>query len=104
MAQKSIIIIGAGLAGLSTGCYAQINGFKSHIFEHHTVPGGVAAAWKRQGYLIDGGVHFIMGHKPRTALYRIFRDLGVSDQSSSQPMTSHLLIIDLCQFSQFQVI
>lgn len=72
---KKVIIIGAGLSGLSTGCYAQINGFDSHIFEHHTVPGGVAAAWKRQGYLIDGGIHFIMGHKPSTALYQIFKDL-----------------------------
>ena len=27
MAEKSIIIIGAGIAGLSTGCYAQMNGY-----------------------------------------------------------------------------
>ena len=81
MTQKSIIIIGAGLSGLSAGCYAQNNGFKSQIFEHHTVPGGVAAAWKRQGYLIDGGIHFIMGHKPGTSLFQIFSDLGVSDPS-----------------------
>jgi monoamine oxidase len=37
----SIIIIGAGLAGLSTGCYAQMNGYQSYIFEHHDRPGGV---------------------------------------------------------------
>jgi len=41
--EKSLIITGAGLAGLSTGCYAQMNGYQSHIFEHRTVPGGVAA-------------------------------------------------------------
>jgi phytoene desaturase len=40
MADKSMIIIGAGLAGLSTGCHAQMKGYRSHIFEHHTVPGG----------------------------------------------------------------
>jgi thioredoxin reductase len=34
------IIIGAGLAGLSTGCYARMNGYSSRIFEHHSVPGG----------------------------------------------------------------
>jgi phytoene dehydrogenase-like protein len=89
MTQKSIIIIGAGLAGLSTGCYAQMNGFRSQIFEHHSVPGGVAAAWKRQGYLIDGGVHFIMGHKPGTALSQIFQDLGVSDPSLYIDMESY---------------
>lgn len=77
MSDKSIIIIGAGLAGLSTGCYARMNDYQSHIFEHHTVPGGVAAAWRRKGYLIDGGIHFIMGHKPGTALYELYRQLGI---------------------------
>ena len=78
MAPKSIIIIGAGLAGLSTGCYAQMNGYRSHIFEHHTVPGGVAACWKRKGYLIDGGIHFLMSHKPGQPIYDLYRELGTA--------------------------
>ncbi len=86
---KKVIIIGAGLAGLSAGCYAQMNGLKSQIFEHHTVPGGVAAAWKRQGYLIDGGIHFMMGHKPGTALYQVLKDLGASDPSLYVDMASY---------------
>ena len=69
---ESIIIIGAGLAGLSTGCYAQMNGYQSHIFEHHDRPGGAAAAWKRKGYLIDGGIHWLMGYKPGQAVYEIY--------------------------------
>jgi phytoene dehydrogenase-like protein len=77
MSEKSIIIIGAGLAGLSTGCYAQMNGYQSHILEHHSQPGGVAAAWKRRDYLIDGGIHFVMGHKPGTGLYELYRQLGI---------------------------
>jgi phytoene dehydrogenase-like protein len=39
--KKSIIIIGAGLAGLSTGCYGQMNGYRSTIFEMHDKAGGV---------------------------------------------------------------
>ena len=31
MKEKSAIIIGAGLAGLATGIYAQMNGFKTEI-------------------------------------------------------------------------
>ncbi|UCE39371.1 MAG: NAD(P)/FAD-dependent oxidoreductase [Thermoplasmata archaeon] len=63
--EKSIIIIGAGIAGLSAGCYARMNGYQSHIFEHHTRPGGVAATWKRKDYIIDGGIHWLMGNKPK---------------------------------------
>jgi phytoene desaturase len=74
---KSVIIIGAGLAGLSTGCYAQMNGYQSRIFEHHAHPGGVAAAWMRGDYLIDGGIHFVMSHKPGTGLHEIYRQLGI---------------------------
>ena len=89
---KSLIIIGAGLSGLAAGCYGQMNGFNSHIFEHHTVPGGLAATWKRQGYLIDGGIHVIMGQKPGTALHQIFKELGVSDPS---------LYIDMVSYGRF---
>jgi len=64
-----VVIIGAGLAGLAAGVYAQMNGYRSHIFEHHSRPGGVAAAWRRGDYLIDGGIHFLMGHRPGQPLY-----------------------------------
>ena len=89
MAEKSMVIIGAGLAGLSTGCYAQMNGYRSHIFEHHTVPGGVAATWKRQGYTIDGGIHFIMGHKPGTALHELYCELGIAPATRFLDLTTY---------------
>ncbi len=85
----STIIIGAGLAGLSTGCYAQMNGYRSHIFEHHTVPGGVAATWKRQGYTIEGGIHFIMGHRPGTALHELYRELGIAQATRFLDLTTY---------------
>jgi phytoene dehydrogenase-like protein len=31
----TIIIIGAGIAGLAAGCYAQMNGYQTQIFELH---------------------------------------------------------------------
>ena len=77
MAEKPVIIVGTGLAGLAAGCYAQMNGYQSHIFEHHAHPGGVAACWRRGEYLIDGGIHFVMGHKPGTGLYDLYRELGI---------------------------
>jgi len=59
-----VIIIGAGLGGVSTGIYAQANGYQCRIFEHGRHPGGVAAEWKRHGYTIGGGIHFYMGYRP----------------------------------------
>jgi phytoene desaturase len=76
MAEKSLIIIGAGLAGLSTGSYARMNGYRTHIFEQHTQPGGVCTAWKRQGYTIDGCIHWLMGSRPGSGLYRMYEEVG----------------------------
>ncbi|MHA2364007.1 MAG: phytoene desaturase family protein [Candidatus Hodarchaeales archaeon] len=75
---KTIIIIGAGLGGLSTGCYAQMNGYQTHIFEQHSVPGGLAATWHRNGYLIDGGIHFLTGYRSGYRIHNIFREIGVN--------------------------
>jgi phytoene dehydrogenase-like protein len=38
--RESIIIIGAGIARLAAGCYARMNGYRSRIFELHSLPGG----------------------------------------------------------------
>ncbi len=41
MQDKTIVIIGAGFAGLAAGIYARMNGYRSQIFEMHTLPGGI---------------------------------------------------------------
>jgi phytoene desaturase len=89
MTGGSVLIIGAGLAGLAAGCFAQMNGYRSRIVEHHTQPGGVAAAWRRGDYLIDGGIHFAMGHKPGTSLYELYQKLGVVPAVRFVDLTSY---------------
>jgi phytoene dehydrogenase-like protein len=73
---KSIIIIGAGIAGLSAGCYGQMNGYKTQIFELHDKPGGLCTAWKRKGYTFDGCIHWLVGSKAGTSFNRIWQELG----------------------------
>ena len=75
--EKSIIIIGAGIAGLSAGCYGQMNGYRTQIFEMHTLPGGVCTTWKRKAYQIDGCIHWLTGSKPGNSFYRLWEELGV---------------------------
>ena len=94
MSKKSVIIIGAGLSGLSTGCYAQMNGYESKIFEYHSSPGGVAAVWKRGDYLIDGGIHFLIGHKPGTPLYDVYSEICDIDSIDIADMTTYLRFVD----------
>ena len=77
MTEKSIIIIGGGIAGLSAGVYGRMNGFRTQIFEmHKKKPGGLCTAWKRQGYTINGCIHWVVGSGPRSDFHRIWKDLG----------------------------
>lgn len=73
---KSIAIIGAGIAGLSAGCYARMNGFETHLFELHDKPGGLCTAWQRQGYTFDGCIHWLVGTARGSSFRRIWDELG----------------------------
>ncbi len=76
MSDKSIIIIGGGIAGLAAGCYGRMNGFRTRIFEMHKKPGGLCTSWKRQGYVVDGCIHWLVGSGPGSGIHRIWQHLG----------------------------
>jgi phytoene dehydrogenase-like protein len=66
MAGNKLIIIGAGIAGLATGCYARMNGYDVEIFEMHTQPGGMCTSWMRKGYTFDYCIHNLSGTAPES--------------------------------------
>ena len=66
-----------GIGGLSTGCYAQMNGYRATILEMHAVPGGVCTSWKRHGYTFDGCIHNLAGTTPHSAFHGMWHELGV---------------------------
>jgi len=73
---KSIIIIGAGIGGLSTGVYARYCGLYANIYEMHNLPGGQCTSWKRNDYVFDGSIHHLAGCKEGTLLYKMWEELG----------------------------
>ena len=78
---KKIVIIGAGISGLSAGVYARQSGFDVTIYESHTIPGGASTSWRRKGYLFEGGMHWLTGSSPKTALNTLWREVGALDDS-----------------------
>ncbi|MHB1128011.1 MAG: phytoene desaturase family protein [Bacillota bacterium] len=73
---KKVLIIGAGMAGLSAGCYAQMNGYQSEIIEMHDQPGGFCTSWKRRGYVFDGCIHWLVGSSPDNPFYDLWEEIG----------------------------
>lgn len=76
---KKAVVIGAGIAGLTCGIYARLNGFDTEIYEMHTVPGGECTGWDRGVYHFDGCIHWLVGSKEGTSLNGLWRDTGALD-------------------------
>jgi len=79
--KQKVIIIGGGIAGLSAGVYAQKCGFDTTILESHSIGGGICTSWKRQGYLFEGGMHWLGGSDKKQPTNRMWRHIGALDDS-----------------------
>lgn len=75
---RTMIIIGGGTAGLTAGCYAQMNGYQTTILEMADTPGGLCTSWRRKGYLFDASVAGLAGSAPGSPLYRLWEEIGVA--------------------------
>lgn len=78
---KKVIIIGAGIAGLSAGVYALQSGFDATIYESHKIPGGACTSWRRKGYLFEGGLHWLTGSSPHKSFNKLWRNIGALDDT-----------------------
>jgi phytoene dehydrogenase-like protein len=76
MTEKTILIIGGGIAGLAAGCSARLNGYRAKIFEMHSLPGGLCTAWERKGYTFDGCIHYLFGSGEGQPFNKMWQELG----------------------------
>ena len=79
MAAGSVIIIGGGIAGLSSAIYAAANGYETTVLEMHTLPGGLCTSWEREGYTFDGCIHWFVGGKPGSGFRPLWEEVGATD-------------------------
>jgi len=60
---KKVIIVGAGIAGLTAAVYTKRSGFDVTLNEQHSIVGGMCTSWKRKGYLFESAVHWRAGFR-----------------------------------------
>lgn len=75
MSAPKAIIIGAGVSGLSAGCYLRASGFETDMFEMAPCAGGVSVSWVRKGYTFDAATNWLPGSAPSLNLYDILREV-----------------------------
>lgn len=77
---KKVVIIGAGISGLTAGIYLQKAGITTEIYEKNQVPGGQCTGWKREGYFIDNCIHWLTGTKEGSGLNELWKEVGALGQ------------------------
>lgn len=79
---KKVIIVGAGIAGLAAGVYAQKSGFDTLILEKHIISGGLCTSWVRKNYLFEGGMHWLTGSSEKSTLNKIWKEVGALKENN----------------------
>ena len=79
---KKVIIIGAGISGLTSAVYARRSGFEVVVLEKAANPGGVSTNWVRKGYTFEGGVHWLIGAKEEIPLHSVWKETGALQENN----------------------
>ncbi len=72
-----VIVIGAGIGGLTAGALLARRGYQVTIFDQAIVPGGCASTFKRRGFTFDVGATQVAGLELGGIHQRIFAELGI---------------------------
>ncbi|MBQ7164804.1 MAG: NAD(P)/FAD-dependent oxidoreductase [Clostridia bacterium] len=90
-----ILIIGAGVAGLSAGIFAAKDGHRVTICEKHSIAGGNLTGWQRGDYHIDNCIHWLTGTNPSSEFYDIWVETGaLGNVNVYQPETLYTCLYE----------
>ena len=82
MQRNKLIVIGAGISGLTAAVYACRSGFEVLVLEKGLNPGGLSTCWERKGFMFEGGVHWLTGSSPERPLYRVWKESGALKENN----------------------
>lgn len=75
-----VIVIGAGMGGLTSALKLAACGKKILVLEKQALPGGVASSFKRKGFLFESVLHYVDGLAQEGEMRTFLDDYGVSQK------------------------
>lgn len=76
---KKVVIIGGGIAGLSSGIYLQMNGFDTQILEMNNEFGGSCERFEQGEFSFEGNFEYVLGTKPNELYGDLWKELFAFD-------------------------
>ena len=73
MKHYDVIIIGGGLGGLSCGVMLSKEGLNVCVLEQHHTIGGCLQSFKRDGYTLDTGMHYVGSLSEGQIMHQYFK-------------------------------
>ncbi|MFH1150776.1 MAG: FAD-dependent oxidoreductase [Actinomycetota bacterium] len=89
MSDFDVVVVGAGLGGLSAAVSLSREGKKVLLLERHRVPGGYASSFKRGPYEFEVSLHELSGlgtPEDRGPLFKLFEQTGVAERVEFLPI------------------
>ena len=77
MRKSEVIVVGAGIAGLTSAAILSKQGLSVNLIESHTQSGGCAGTFKRKNYIFDVGATQVAGLEKGGIHSRIFNFLDI---------------------------
>jgi len=77
MPTKKVIVVGAGIGGLTTAALLAKRGYLVKVYDQAIVPGGCASTFKRKGFIFDVGATQVAGLEQGGIHQQIFTELDV---------------------------
>ena len=77
-APKTVVVIGAGLTGLTAGYRLNRLGYRVRVLERSERPGGVIRSIREEGFLVEGGPNVLSVDEP--ALLEFLREIGLGSE------------------------
>ncbi|MEO1669861.1 MAG: C-3',4' desaturase CrtD [Cyanobacteria bacterium J06631_2] len=81
--KNRVVVVGAGIGGLTAGALLAKRGYQVTIFDQAIVPGGCASTFKRRGFTFDVGATQVAGLEPGGIHHRVFEELEMEPPESS---------------------
>lgn len=75
--KKTMLIVGAGAAGMAAACYGQNNGYQVRLLEKNSLPGGLLRPLPSSGQAVDGRIYWVLGARPGSQYFQLWQEVGV---------------------------